>query len=152
MRALPALLSILLVTACAPPDADTDVEDAATDATAADAVDLADFAGTWQTTTTLEGVADPVPSTMSGGADGAGWTMSLDGRDNIPLTVAVAGDSLVSESAQYESILRPGVMVTVRTAGTLQPDGSMAGNMTATYNTPEGEQKVNGTFRSTRMQ
>lgn len=150
MRVMIALTSVLLI-ACggsdATPDADTTAEGAAT----ADAPEVADFAGNWQTMSTLEGVADPVPSTMSGNADGTGWTMSLQGRDNIPLAVSVAGDSLITESAEYESILRPGVRVTVRTAGTLQADGSIAGNLLATYRTPEGEQRVPGTFRSTRM-
>lgn len=109
---------------------------------------LADFAGTWQVATVLEGTPDTVRSSMTGTADGA-WTMSLEGRPNVPLTVTVAGDSLVGQSAEYESVLRPGVMVTVRTASVMS-NGMLNGNVRATYKTPTGEQVVNGTFTATR--
>jgi len=99
----------------------------------------------------LTGVADPVPSTMTGTAAGNDWTMSLEGRPNIPLTVSMAGDSLIGQSAEYESILRPGVMVTVRTASVLR-DGALVGNMIATYRTAAGEEVVLGTMTGTRVQ
>jgi hypothetical protein len=77
--------------------------------------------------------------------------MSREGRDNIPLQVSIVGDSLVAQSAEYESVLRPGVMVTVRTAS-VRHDDMLMGNMVATYRTPEGEQRVAGTIEGRRIQ
>ncbi|HYW31742.1 MAG TPA: hypothetical protein VE869_09565 [Gemmatimonas sp.] len=110
---------------------------------------VADFAGTWQVMSTLEGVAQPVPSTMTGSADGATWTISLEGRPNVPMQASMSGDSLVTQTAEYESVLRKGVMVTVRTASVMN-NGAMTGKMIATYKTPTGTEVVNGTITGTR--
>jgi hypothetical protein len=139
MRFTVALLALSVVAACAPKD------EAPADSVAAApaAPTMADFAGTWNVSSVLEGQPDTVKSTLTGTADGT-WSMTLEGRPNIPLTVSMSGDSLVAQSAEYESILRKGVMVTVRTASVLK-DGMMVGNLVATYKTPQGEQVVNGT-------
>ena len=76
--------------------------------------------------------------------------MTLEGRPNIPLMVSMMGDSLIGQSAEYESILRAGVMVTVRTASVMQ-NGMLVGNLKATYKTPQGEQVVNGTMTATKQ-
>jgi hypothetical protein len=65
------------------------------------------------------------------------------------VTISIVGDSLVGQSAEYESILRPGVMVTVRTASVMS-NGMLNGNLVATYKTPTGEQVVRGTMTGTR--
>jgi hypothetical protein len=148
MRSLPSLLCVLLVAACGaaeqPPQAEPATSDAAMH-------DIADYAGTWENVVTLDGVDTPIPSTMSGTAAGTDWTMSLEGRPGIPLQVMIVGDSLISESAEYESILRPGVMVSVRTSSVLQ-DGVLVGNVVTDYRTAEGNQQVHGTLRGTRVQ
>ena len=146
MRFAVALLAVAAVTACAAKE--EPAADSAAPAAAAAAPTVADFAGTWNTKSVLEGSPDTVASTMTGTADGT-WTMSLEGRPNIPLTVSVSGDSLIAQSAEYESILRKGVQVTVRTAGVRSGD-TMTGNLVATYKTASGEQVVNGTFTSTK--
>lgn len=146
MRVVPAALVLALVAACTPAEEPAMEAEAAMPA----APTLADFAGTWNTSATLTGVADPVPSTMVGTADGV-WTMTLEGRESIPLTVSMVGDSLVSESAEYESVLRPGVMVTVRTAAVMH-DGMMMGNMIATYKMDGVTETVTGTITGTRAQ
>ena len=61
----------------------------------------------------------------------------------------MSGDSLIAQSAEYESVLQKGVMVTVRTAGVRSGD-MMTGNLVATYKKPTGDQMVNGTFTSTK--
>lgn len=147
MRALSALLLVTVLGACAPKDA-APTSDSTEPAVAAVPA-IANFAGTWNTTVTLEGVADPVSSTMSGTADFGSWTMTLAGRDPIPLEVAVHGDSLIAESAEYESILRKGVMVRTRTVGAIT-DGMLMGTVVATYRTANSEETVNGTFHATR--
>jgi hypothetical protein len=111
---------------------------------------LADFAGTWALSSVLEGTPDTVKSTLSGSADGATWTLSLEGRPNVPITMSVVGDSLIGTTAEYESVLRAGVMVTVRTASVMS-GGMLHGNLTATYRTPEGEQVVKGTSMGTKQ-
>ena len=142
MRAIATLLAVALLSACAPK------EEAPPPPPAGPT--LADFAGTWNVTSFLEGTPpDTVKSTMTGTADGASWTMTLEGRPNIPVTVSVVGDSLIGQSAEYESILRKGVMVTVRTANVLS-NGALAGTLVATYKTPTGEQVVRGTMTGTK--
>ncbi|MDZ4674516.1 MAG: hypothetical protein SGI84_08680 [Gemmatimonadota bacterium] len=146
MRLAPALIAIALVAGCTP------AEEPAVEVVAVvpAAPTMADFVGTWQNRAVLTGVADTVVSTMTGTADGA-WTMTLEGRDPVALTVTVVGDSLISESAEYESVLRKGVMVSVRTASMMH-DGMLMGNMVATYKTDGVTETVLGTITGTRVQ
>ena len=142
MRAVATLLTVALLSACAPK------EEAPPPPPAAPTV--ADFAGTWNLTSILEGTPpDTVPSTLTGSADGSTWTLSLEGRPNVPITASIVGDSLIGQSAEYESVLRKGVMVTVRTA-TVMSNGTLVGNLVATYKTPTGEQVVKGTMTGTK--
>ncbi len=141
MRSVSIALAVALLAGCAP------AEEAAEQA----GPTLADFAGTWEMTTTLAGVDDPVTSTMTGSADGSGWVMMLEDRDPIPIQVSVMGDSLIGQTAEYESILRDGVMVSIRTASVLS-GGMLQGAMVATYKLPDGEERVVGTFHGMRMQ
>jgi len=143
MRAIAVLLTAAVLTACAAKE-----EEAPAPAPPA-APTLADFAGTWNVKSVLEGTPDTVPSTLSGTADAASWTMSLEGRPNVPVTVSIVGDSLVGQSAEYESVLRKGVMVTVRTASVLS-NGALVGNLVAAYKTPTGDQVVRGTLTGTK--
>lgn len=145
MRFAVALLTVTALSACAAKE-----EPAADSAAPAAAMmTVADFAGTWNTLGVLEGSPDTVRSTMTGTADGI-WTMSLEGRPNIPVTVSISGDSLIAQSAEYESILRKGVQVSVRSAGVMS-GGMMTGKLVSTYKTPTGEEVVNGTFTGTRV-
>lgn len=142
MRTTASVLSLVLLAACAPKEEAPPAETAA-----APAVSIADFAGTWNTTTTLPGF-DPVQSQLIANADGTG-SLILTGRDPIPTTLSIMGDSLISVSAEYESVLRPGVMVTTRTAAVRNGD-TLNGVLTATYRTASGEEVVTGTLQSTR--
>lgn len=141
MRAIASLLAIAVLVACAPK------EEAPPPPPAAPTI--ADFAGTWNVASVLEGTPDTIKSSMTGTADPASWTMSLEGRPNIPMTVSMVGDSLIGQTAEYESILRAGVMVTVRTASVMT-NGALMGNLVATYKTPTGEQVVRGTVTGTK--
>lgn len=140
MRAITTLLVVTLLAGCG----------AAKESATPAALTLADFAGNWQMSTTLTGTPDPVAATMTGTADAASWTMTLTGRPNVALQVSIVGDSLVTQTAEYESILRAGVMVSVRSAGVMK-DGALSGNTVATYKTPAGEEKVTGTFTATKV-
>lgn len=152
-RTVQGLLVLSLLAACgtkdeAPADSMTAMSPAPATAAAA-APTVADFAGTWQLSSTLEGVEKPVPSTLVGSADGSTWTNSLEGRPNLAMTASMSGDSLVTQTAEYESVLRKGVMVTVRTAAVMV-NGAMTGNMVATYKTATGTEVVKGTVSGTR--
>jgi len=144
MRVTPAVLVAALLLACAPAEEAPEAVEVPAGPT------LADFAGTWQNSAMLEGQTAPVSSTTTGTAGGTDWTMSLEGRPNIPVQASVVGDSLIIMSSEYESVLRPGVMVTVRTASVLQ-NGALVGNLVATYRTAEGEQVVTGTITGSRI-
>ena len=110
---------------------------------------IADFAGTWDVQSMIPGTEDPVPSTLHGSADASGWTMDLDGRPGIPLTVSMVGDSLVAQTGEFESVLREGVTVQVRTASVMQA-GGLVGKLVATYTTADGDEVVNGIMEATR--
>jgi hypothetical protein len=147
MRVLTAVLCTLILAACGA----RDEEPAAGAEGVAAPSPMAQFAGTWSHVVMLEGVDEPVPSMMSGSATGDDWTMSLRDRENVPVQAHIKGDSLIGQSEEYESILRPGVMVNVRTASVLR-DGELVGNVVATYRTANGEQQVRGSIRGTRVQ
>jgi hypothetical protein len=146
MRIVPILVFVALVAACGGGE-DAPAMDAAASESAA--VTMADFAGTWQNTAMLEGTPDPVSTILAGSADGMQWTMTLEDRDPVAMTASMAGDSLVLVSEPYQSILREGVTVSVRTAGMLV-DGRMVGTLVATYRTPDGEEVVRGTIEGVR--
>ena len=146
-----ALLVLGTLTACAPKEgAKTETTAMAPAPAAAAAKTPASFAGTWATTATVEGADKPVPSTLTGSADGATWTLSLEGRPNVAATASMSGDSLIIQSAEYESVLRKGVMVTTRTATVMSDNTMMMGNMVASYKTSKGVEEVKGTIMSTR--
>lgn len=150
-KVAPFLLALLVavpVVACAPvEEADEEVEEMEA---AEDSPTLADFAGTWQQTAQLAGTEEAVELTVVGTPESDGWSMQFEGRDPVPLEASVEGDSLIMESAEYESILRPGVMVSVRSAGALQ-NGRMTGTVQARYQTEDGEETVPGTFEAVRV-
>ena len=146
------LLCMLGVGACAEQEPVDDTDSAAEPAPAeapAAGVSLGDFAGTWEAVTYLES-GDTVSYTMTATDTEDGWIIDLPDRDPMPMRViTVAGDSVVNEVGPYESILREGVMVTVRTVSRLQ-DGRLVGTMEATYAGGEGETVVPGRVEGTR--
>lgn len=143
MRTVPAVLVVCLAAACAPK------EEAKAPPATPPGPTLATFAGTWQNKSVVEGSKDTVPSTMTSSPDGVTWTLSMQGRPNIPVTVSIAGDSLIGQTAEFESVLRKGVMVTVRTASVLK-DGMLTGTLVATYKTAKGTEVAKGTMVGTR--
>lgn len=141
MRTAALAVSLIALAACAP-------KEQAEAPAPPPAPSVADFAGTWNSTVTMAGATAPVETQLVGAADGS-WTMNAAGRDPIPLTVSVVGDSLIAVSAEYESLIRPGVKVTIRTASVRSGD-AMTGNVVATYKAAAGDEVVNGTMTSTK--
>jgi hypothetical protein len=111
---------------------------------------FADFAGDWQTTSTLVGVDDPVTSGVGSNDAGTAWVMRLEGREPVNLAPALHGDSLILTSDKYASILRDNVMVQLRLA-MVRTDEGIAGKLVAVYDTPDGQEVVTGTTSGVRV-
>jgi hypothetical protein len=97
-------------------------------------IKLADLSGTWDAKT-MVGPKDSVVLTyvVTSTADDKGWTLKLPNREPIPArVVAVGGDSVVTEAGPFQSVLRPGQMVTTRTVGHYKGD-TMTGTIEARY-------------------
>jgi hypothetical protein len=110
---------------------------------------LADLAGTWNLQTITE-AGDTVNSTLMATADASGWTMTLPGRDPVPVRVTVDGDSVITESGPFESVLRAGVQVTTRTVSRLD-SGMLTGTMVATYAGAGADSLARGTVHGMRV-
>ena len=148
---LATVLCGLLIAGCGDQGAMEDAETAeeAAPAEMPAAPSLADFAGTWEAFAYMES-GDTVPHTLTATATTEGWMIDLPDRDPMPMRIVEAsGDSVVSVIGPYESILRPGVMVTVRSVSRVEGD-RLVGTMEATYQGGEGESVVTGTVEGTR--
>ena len=114
------------------------------------ALTLAALAGNWESVSRLEGVPDSVISRFSGPAAETGWLLLVPDRDPIPMRVWIQDDSMIAVTEKYPSLLRPGVMVQVRTSGVLV-DSVLQGILLATYDSSAGQQVVRGTFTARRV-
>ena len=97
-------------------------------------ISLNDVAGTWNMKT-MASNSDSVlvAFDLVATADTTGWMYNFPGRAPEPVRVlAVAGDSIVTHTGPYASVLRPGVQVTVHSVVRLQ-DGKIVGTSMATY-------------------
>jgi hypothetical protein len=94
---------------------------------------LADLAGKW-TQRVMSETSDSVlvTSELTATADPAGWTITLPGRPPMPVQVMVAGDSVMTTTGPYESVLRAGVQVTTNGVYRLV-NGEMVGTTIAHY-------------------
>jgi hypothetical protein len=141
----------MIIAACGG-GADTDqaaVPDTAPPAPAS--VSLADVAGAWQIKAMNEAGDSIAGYELVATADNLGWTMNLPGRDPVPVrVVAVEGDSVVTEAGPYESILRPGVQVTVNAVSRFQGTSSI-GTFVAHYTTAGADSVVRGTATGTKI-
>ena len=96
-------------------------------------VNLAEVSGKWSMVNMAEG-SDSVLVTAEMSATGSsdGWTITLPGRPPMPMRISVSGDSIMSETGPYESVLRKGVQVT--TNGLMRMvDGKLVGTTVAHY-------------------
>jgi hypothetical protein len=96
-------------------------------------ISLGDLAGTWKLRSTDEAGGTPIETELRVKADTSGWTMVGPNRKPIPVrVVTVAGDSLVTEAGPYESFVRKGVQVRIRTVYRLEGD-RLVGTTEARY-------------------
>ena len=113
-------------------------------------ISLADVAGKWKMRSTDESGGTPVETELVATADTSGWTMTAPNRKPIPVRVlAVAGDSIVTESGPYESFILKGVQVTTRSVNRLQ-DGKLVGTIEARYATKGGDSVAQRRTEGTR--
>ena len=154
MRCFPLLCAAALLAGCSKPASRAPDEHAAMDTSApagpapqaapapAATISLADIAGKWKMRTTDESGGHPVEVVLNATADSSGWTITAPKRKPVPLrVVAVAGDSIVTESVPYESFILKGVQVTTRNVSRLQ-DGKLVGVNEAHYALKGGRDSV----------
>jgi hypothetical protein len=118
---------------------------------AAASISLADVAGTWNVRTMAQGSDSVLVSfQMTAGGDTSGWSFNVPQRGPVPVrVVAVAGDSIVTDAGPYESVLRPGVQVSVHSVLRLQ-DGKLVGTSTARYSSSGADSVVTLRTEGTR--
>jgi hypothetical protein len=124
----------VLIAGCAGGEAGEEKATASDDAAVSDPREtLAKFAGTWQVHARNE-VGDSLPShTITATGDTAGWALTFPNRPPIPMRILDAsGDLVVTETQPYESVLRPGVRVTVLYFTRIRGD-SIHGRLVAMY-------------------
>ena len=155
MRATAFVSCAVLVVACARSEEKATDSAAAQPAAApapAPALSLATLAGKWTQVARAEN-SDSVLVTaeVNATADPAGWTLKLPGRPVVPLRVTVDGDSIITGSGPYESVLRKGVQVT--TDGVLRlKDGKLVGPTRAHYKSAGADSVVLLRIEMTRAQ
>jgi hypothetical protein len=112
---------------------------------------LAKFAGRWQVTARNE-VGDSLPShVLTATADSTGWTITFPDRPPIPVRIIEAsGDVVVMQTEPYESVLRPGVRVTVQFVERVSGDRT-SGRLLALYDVAGSNAVLRGVTEGTRI-
>ena len=127
------LLVVPMMLACTPREEAPMVD---TTAMTAEAPAPMNYAGNWTVTSMPEG-RDTVLVTydMVATNDQSGWSVTLPGRPvQTPRIVSMSADSVVLELDPFESVLRPGQMVTTHTVFRME-GGRLVGTTIARYPT-----------------
>ncbi len=141
MRSLAVCCAVVVTAACAKGEQKPTMDSTATaPVTAAPAppapapVSLASVAGTWNMRTMAAGSDSVLVSyQMVATADTTGWAFHFPKRAPVAIRIlSVAGDSIVTESGPYQSVLRNGAKVTTNSVMRLQ-DGKLIGSTVAHY-------------------
>lgn len=139
MRRLVLALSAAVLAGCSKPEAPPAEPPAPPPAPT---LNLADLAGTWNMKTMAEGSDSALVTytmTLTGTTDG--WTINFPGRDPMPMTATVSGDSVITTVAPYESMLRKGVQVSTSSVVRLV-GGRLVGTTIARYATSGADSVV----------
>jgi hypothetical protein len=99
------------------------------------AIKLSDVAGTWNGQSMI-GPKDSVVVTyvFTATADAKGWTVTFPNREPIPTrVVSTGGDSIVTETGPYQSVLRPAQTVVTRITQHYTGGDTMTGTFEAHY-------------------
>ncbi|CAN5765995.1 hypothetical protein BH20GEM1_BH20GEM1_09280 [soil metagenome] len=81
-------------------------------------------------TTTSTDPADTTVNEYQIVIDESSWTLHFPARDPVQSTVSVEGDRIIADSGPFESVRRPGTMVTTHTIFRLEGD-RLVGDVTA---------------------
>ena len=112
-------------------------------------IKLGDVAGVWDSKT-LMGANDSVVATtvLTATGDGQGWTMTFADREPVAVrVVSMGGDSIVTETGPYASILRAGQQVTLLRMIAHYTGDQMSGTFSAEY---ESGDRIAGKVTATR--
>lgn len=114
MRRVSVLVAAVVLVGCAK-KVETPTEPPAAPPAAAP-INMSAVAGMW-TMKTMSATSDSVlvNYTVTATADTAGWIISFPNRKPMPMKVTISGDSIMTEVAPYESLLRKGVTVSTST-------------------------------------
>ena len=127
---LTVLTALTLAAACGGTEGDSSVAEELVPA----GINLAEIAGIWTTHGMNEaGDSTIVTYEVMITSNTEGWTTTLEGREPMATrVVAVAGDSVMTESGPFESVLRPGVTVTTTATMRLE-NGNLVGTFRGNY-------------------
>lgn len=143
-----ALIGLLL--ACGQANDAPPADTAALAATQPAAVDLASLAGTWTLRTTPDSRDTVITSEIVVTGTTDGWTMTMPGQQPVPVRVRVDGDSIMTETGPFPSVLRKGAMVTTNAVYRVQ-DGKLVGTLVARYDGAGTDSVLTGRQEATRQ-
>jgi hypothetical protein len=114
-------------------------------------ISLADVAGTWNMRNMPEvGDSTLVQYQVMATAEPTGWMLHLPNRPPLGLQVTVEGDAITTEVGSFESVLRPGVQVTLTRTVLRMQDGKLVGTFEAHYSTTGADSVLRGRVEGTR--
>lgn len=143
-----ALIGLLL--ACGGAEEAPSADTAAVAVAPPAAVDLASLAGTWILRTTPDGRDTAITSEIVATETTEGWTMTMPGRQPVPIRVRVDGDSIMTETGPFPSVLRQGAMVTTSAVYHVR-DGKLVGTVVARYGGADADSVMTGRQEATRQ-
>ena len=113
---------------------------------------LADVAGRWKMKATNARGDSLTVYELNATSDTSGWTITFPNRAPLPLKIiTVAGDSIVTETGPYPSVLRRTVAVrSLRSVNRLQGD-RLVGSFVARYETTQPDSVLHGVHSGTRL-
>ena len=116
-------------------------------------VTLADVAGRWRMKATNARGDSLTVYELNATRDTSGWTITFPNRPPLPLQiVAVGGDSIVTETGPYPSVLRSTVAVrSLRSVNRLEGN-RLVGAFVARYETTRPDSVLHGVHSGTRVQ
>lgn len=142
-----ALIGLLL--ACGKADEAPSADSSTLALAPAAGVDLASLAGTWTLRTTPDGRDTVITSEIAATGTTEGWTMTMPGQQPVPVRVRVDGDSIMTETGPFPSVLREGAMVTTSAVYRVQ-DGKLVGTLVARYGGTGADSVMTGRQEATR--
>jgi len=141
-----------LLLACAAPADRPAAAAAESSAAAKNPLALSDVAGRWKMQAMNYRGDRLATYELTATADTTGWTITFPNRPPLPLQIiGVAGDSIVTETGPYPSVLRTNFAVrSLRTVHRLE-GSEIVGSFTARYETTAPDSVLHGTHVGSRI-